>query len=105
MKITLLRVMAFAFFAAIASFVGTTPAAAQTVRIQYGTPPPPPPPGVYRQWSSPYRGAVWIPGHNEWVRGRWVWVGGYYTYPPRRGGYWVQPRYRHGYYYPGYWAY
>jgi len=84
--------------------IGASHASAQVgVSIRVGSPPPPPPTVVYHQWHRPYRSAVWIPGHNEWVDGRWVYVGGYYTYPPRGGAVWVQPRYHHGYYYPGYW--
>ncbi len=96
--------MAFAFVAAVMSFVGSTTAPAQTVvRVQIGTPPPPM--VVEHPWGRPYPGAVWVGGHHEWINGRWVWVGGYYSYPPRRGGYWSAPRYRGGYYYPGHWSY
>lgn len=84
--------------------VGTTTASAASINIQVGTPPPPPR-ADYRAWNRPAPGAVWIAGHNEWRGGRWVWIGGYYDYPPRRGGYWVPARYHHGYYYPGHWAY
>jgi hypothetical protein len=107
MKMTRLRVVALALIAVVATFFGsiTQASAATYVSVRVGGPPPPPPAVVYRPWAAPYRGAVWIPGHNEWINGRWVWVGGYYTYPPRRGGYWVQPHYKHGYYYPGRWAY
>jgi hypothetical protein len=104
MKITRLRVIALAFIAAIMLFTGSNQAsAAVNVGISVGGPPPPV--VVERRWAPPYRGAVWIPGHQEWVNGRWVWIGGYYSYPPRRGGYWVPGRYRHHYYYPGHWAY
>ncbi len=105
MKITLLKAMALIAITFASLAVGTTPASAQVgVSIQVGTPPPPPPPGYgYNRWAAPYPGAVWIAGHNEWVNGRWVYVGGYYGYPPRRGAVWVAPRYHHGYYYPGYW--
>jgi len=104
MKITRFRLAALAFIAIVMSFVSTSKAsAAVNVGIQIGTPPPPI--VVEHPWARPYRGAVWIPGHHEWVNGTWVWVAGYYTYPPRRGGYWVSARYRHGYYYPGHWAY
>jgi hypothetical protein len=103
MKITSIRLTALAFLVIVMSFVSSGKASAAYVSIRVGTPPPPV--IVERPWARPYRGAVWIPGHNEWVRGGWVWVAGYWTYPPRRGGYWVGSRYRHGYYYPGHWAY
>ncbi len=76
-----------------------------TIRIG---PEGPPPSHEDRRWESPHRTAVWIPGHNEWNDGRYVWVGGYYTYPPRENNHWIQPVYSHqqdGYYYrPGYWS-
>jgi len=103
MKITRLRLALLAFFAVAMSFIGSTQAPAQSVSIQVGTPPPPI--VVEHPWARPYRGAVWVPGHHEWIRGRWVWIAGYYTYPPRRGGHWIPARYRGGYYYPGHWAY
>ena len=104
MKITSLRLAALAFAAVVMSSIGSTQAsAAVNVGIQIGTPPPPV--IVEHRWAPPYRGAVWIPGHHEWIRGTWVWVGGYYAYPPRRGDVWVHARYRNGYYYPGHWAY
>jgi hypothetical protein len=96
---------ALAFVAVILSFGVSTPAPAQGINIQIGTPPPPPPPNVYRPWHRPYPGAVWIAGHHEWVNGGWVWVGGYYAYPPRPGAVWISARYRHGTYYPGHWRY
>ena len=103
MKITSLRlaVLAFALIASI--FVGSNQASAQSVSIRIGTPPPPI--VVEHRWAPPYRGAVWIPGHHEWIQGRWVWVAGYYTYPPRRDAHWAPARYRNGCYYPGHWAY
>jgi hypothetical protein len=104
MKITRLRLAALAFVAIAMLFTGSNRASAATyVSVRVGTPPPPV--IVEHPWARPYRDAVWIPGHHEWIDGRWVWVGGYYTYPPRHGGYWVSARYRHGYYYPGHWAY
>jgi hypothetical protein len=103
MKITPLRLALLALLAVVLSFIGSTQASAQSVSIRIGTPPPP---MVYeRPWAPPYRSAVWLPGHHEWIGGRWVWIAGYYTYPPRRGGYWMPARYHHGYYYPGHWAY
>lgn len=102
MKIISLRttLLAAATFATLA-FSSSQASAAVNIGISVGGPPPPP--RVEHRWAAPYRGAVWIPGHNEWIRGRWVWVGGYYTYPPRHGAVWVQPRYYHGHYYNGYW--
>ncbi len=103
MNITPLRTAALSCAAFVLLSIGASHASAQVgVNIQVGTPPPPPGP-VYHQWARPYPGAVWIAGHNEWINGRWVWVGGYYGYPPRPHAVWVQPRYHHGYYYPGYW--
>lgn len=69
----------------------------------------PPPPNRYeKRWAQPYETAIWIPGHNEWRGGRYVWVPGYYSYPPKGKKKWVDPRYRHapdGYFYrPGYWG-
>lgn len=60
------------------------------------------------RWERPHRTAVWIPGHNEWQNRRYVWVGGYYSYPPRSGQRWEEPRYTRrndSYYYrPGRWT-
>jgi len=104
MKTTPLRTVALAGAAlAILSFSSTQASAQVGVSIQVGTPPPPPPAVVYKPWPRPYRSAVWIAGHNEWVNGRWVYVGGYYAYPPRAGAVYVSSRYHHGHYYPGYW--
>ena len=104
MKITSFRLAAVAFVALAISFVWAGKASAVDVSVQFGTPPPPPPAVVGRPWARPYRGAVWIAPHYELIHRRWVWVDGYYTYPPRPGGYWVPGRYRHGNYYPGHWA-
>jgi len=40
------------------------------VSIQVGTLP-----SIVWNILAPYRGAVWIAGHHEWVNGVWVWVG------------------------------
>src|SRR5476649_1338397 len=104
MKITRLRVAMLAFAATAMLFIGSNQASAATyVSVRVGTPPPPI--VVEHPWARPNRGAVWIPGHHEWINGGWVWIAGYYTYPPRRGGYWVPARYHHGNYYPGHWGY
>jgi len=93
---------------AIAGFATTLPASAQSFVVHIGNQPPPPPRQDYQQWERPYRTAVWIPGHNEWQNGQYVWVGGYYGYPPHRHSHWVAPRYPHndeGYSYrPGHWS-
>ncbi len=102
MNITPLRTLALTGAAITLLSLGATKASA-AVYVSVGTPPPPPPAVVYRPWAPPYAGAVWIGGHNEWINGRWVWVGGYYSYPPRPHAVWVQPRYHHGRYYNGYW--
>ena len=101
MKITSLR-SAILLGVAIVSFaVGVTPAPAQ-VDITVGGPPPPPR-ADYHRWAPPYRGAVWIGGHNEWINGSWVWVGGYYGYPPRPGAVWVPGHYRNHHWKPAHW--
>jgi len=102
MKITPLRTLALAGAAVTLLSIGSTKADA-AVYVSVGTPPPPPPVVVYKPWASPHRSAVWISGHNEWNGGRWVWVGGYYAYPPHRGAVYVPSRYYHGRYYNGYW--
>ena len=102
MKITPLRTVALAGVAGALLFAGSNQASASVgISIQVGTPPPPL--IVEHPWARPYPGAVWIAGHHEWINGRWVWVGGYYAYPPRRGAVWVSGYYRHGYWHPGYW--
>ena len=106
MKMTSLRTALLASAALVTLVSTSTTASAQTyVRVQVGAPPPPV--VVERAWASPYRTAVWIPGHHEWVRGRWVWVGGYYSYPPTRHPHanWDAGHYRNGYWYPGHWVY
>ena len=68
----------------------------------------PPPIREETRWESPHSTAVWIPGHHEWNDQHYIWVSGYYTYPPLGNSRWVEPSYPHqkdGYYYrPGYWA-
>jgi len=104
MNITPLRKVALAGAAFVLLSVSAGQASAATyVSVRVGTPPPPL--IVERPWPRPYSAAVWIPGHHEWIRGRWVWVGGYYAYPPHRGDYWIAARYSGGYYYPGHWRY
>jgi hypothetical protein len=79
------------------------------VTIHSGGPQGPPPQREdYQPWQSPDSTAVWIPGHHEWNGAQYVWVGGYYGYPPHRHSHWVAPSYPHnqdGYaYHPGHWS-
>lgn len=105
MNIPSIRTLALALFLGVA---GASAAQAEaSLYISVGNQAPPP--NRYeRQWQQPYPNAVWVPGHNEWRKERYVWVPGYYSYPPRGKKKWVGPNYRHapnGYYYrPGYWA-
>lgn len=105
-RLNLLRLGALALLAGAALLVTPAPAkAAVAIGVQIGTPPPAPPPNILPPWARPYRTAVWIAPHYEAINGRWVWVQGYYAYPPRPGMVWVPGRYRHGYWRPGHWAY
>jgi len=93
-----------------------------TVReVRYQSPPPPPPPAVGVgvgvgvgadvsvggelevgvappaplvdvRVASPGVDFVWIPGAYVW-NGRWVWEGGRWDHPPRRGAVWVPHHY------------
>jgi hypothetical protein len=100
MKIIPLRIVALAAVASAVSVIGMGQASAQ-VDIRVGGPPPR---GHYEhRWARPYPGAVWINGENQWRDGRWVWVGGYWGYPPQPRAVWVPGHYRHGYWRPGHW--
>jgi len=103
-----IRTLALTAVTALAGLAGTTPVAADpSVIIQIGAQAPPPAREDHR-WARPYHTAVWIPGHNEWNGAGYVWVGGYYGYPPHRNSHWVAPTYPHtdsGYSYrPGHWS-
>jgi hypothetical protein len=102
MKITSL-VGALAVIAGLALFVPTT-ASAVEVGVAFGTPPPAVPVVVEHPWARPYAGAYWVRPHYELVNGGWVWVHGYYEYPPHVGAVWVPGHYRHGYWHPGHWS-
>lgn len=105
MKCVSLPLSALALVAGGALFLAPSNAAAVNVDVRIGTAPPPPPVVVDRAWARPYRGAVWIEPHYEWTGRRWIWVRGWYAYPPRPGMIWIGPRYHHGYYRAGYWSY
>jgi hypothetical protein len=108
MKNISIKTLAFVVATGIAGLAGVMPASAQTVVLQIGNQAPPPPRQDYNQWQSPSHSAVWIPGHNEWQNNQYIWVGGYYAYPPHPHSHWVAPRYPHnqsGYsYHPGHWS-
>jgi len=104
MKLVSLKLGALAMVAGAALFVSPTKASAAVINVQIGAPPPPAPVVVERPWGRPYRTAVWVAPHYEVVNGGWVWVHGYYAYPPYRGAVWIPGRYRHGYWRPGHWA-
>jgi len=104
MKITRLPLLALALVAAATTFVGSGQASAQDIHVNIG--PPGPPPGYHEhRWGRPGPGAVWIAGHREWRDGQWIWVGGYWTYPPRPGMVWFPGHWRHGNWHPGHWGY
>lgn len=106
MKITPLRLAAVALLAVAMTLTGSSQATAASYgSVRVGSAPPPPPVRVDGQWKRPYRGAIWIEPHYEWVNGRWIWIRGYYTYPPQHGMYWIPPHYYKGLWYPGRWAF
>jgi hypothetical protein len=88
---------------ALVALVAFAPPAAAAVDIGVAVGGPPPAPYHEHRWARPYPGAVWIPGYHEWRDGRWVWIGGYWGYPPYPGAIWVGPVYRHGFWHHGYW--
>lgn len=78
------------------------PAPPTTVQVDDG----PPPPQAESAVAAPGPGYVWVPGSWEW-QGRWIWLGGYWAWPPHPAavwveGYWVRSPY--GWHrVPGYW--
>ena len=68
----------------------------------------PPPAREDFQGERPDVRAVWIAGHHEWNSMRYVWLRGFYSYPPRENCQWVSyviTRQQAGYYYrAGYWS-
>ncbi len=114
MKRISVRISASLAAAIVSGLVYSSPISAdQVLTMQAGSsihsgPEVPPAPREDHRWASPSHNAVWIAGHNEWSNGTYVWVGGYYAYPPHEGSHWVSPKYSHnsnGYVYQsGYWA-
>jgi hypothetical protein len=101
MKKLSFRIVPLAVAAVAMLLIGTGSARAQVVAVRIG--PPAPPVVVEHPWGRPYPGAVWIRPHHEWINGAWVWVHGYYAYPPHPGAVWIEGRWRHGYWRPGHW--
>ena len=66
----------------------------------------PPPPPVETVVIAPGPGYVWVGGDWEW-RGRWVWSGGHWFYPPYPGSVWIGASWSRGHHgwrhSPGHW--
>lgn len=55
----------------------------------------PPAPVVEHYGRPPHPGYAWIAGYQRWDGGRYVWVPGYWTRPPRPHAVWVPHRWVH----------
>ena len=55
-------------------------------------PPAPPAVTVERVAARPSMDAVWIGGHYEWEKKKWVWVDGKWVVPPRPNAIWIGGR-------------
>ncbi len=55
---------------------------------------PPPPPRYGVMGYAPGPGYVWTDGYYNLMGSNWVWVGGRWMRPPRRGAAWVSPEWR-----------
>lgn len=53
---------------------------------------PPPPVRQEVVYARPSRNHVWVPGYWSWQGGRYVWIAGHYSLPPRGRDRWVPPR-------------
>jgi outer membrane lipoprotein SlyB len=66
----------------------------------------PPPPQSETVVVAPGPGYVWVPGEWQW-HGRWVWLGGYWAFPPDTSAVWVEGYWTRGpygwYRVPGHW--
>jgi len=104
MKIMSLRTAALACVAFVFLSIANQASAAAFITFHVGGPPPQER-HDYDRWGNPGYGAVWVAGHNEWDHGHWVWIGGYYEYPPHHGATWVPGHYseRTGEWRPGHW--
>ena len=87
MKTTMRSILWVILFVILSGF--STQCASRVVYVKT----PPPPVRVEVRPVSPYKTAVWIPGHWQWKRGRYVWVPGHWK-QARAGYVWV----------PGHWS-
>ena len=55
----------------------------------------PPAPPTETVVVAPGPGYVWVPGEWDW-RGRWVWVTGYWAFPPYPRAVWIDGYWTHG---------
>jgi uncharacterized protein YcfJ len=66
----------------------------------------PPPPPSETIVAAPGPGYVWVPGEWQW-HGRWVWVGGFWAFPPHSSAVWIDGYWTRGPYgwhrVPGHW--
>ena len=87
--------------------VSRHPGVVEVEEIEIGFPPPPPPVVVVERPARPSRYHVWIEGHHVVQSGSWVWIGGHWARPNRRGAVWVPGHTRHSergwYWRPGHW--
>ena len=87
--------------------VSHEPNAVEVQEVEIGFPPPPPPVVVVTRPAPPSGFHVWIEGHYVVRSGSWVWVGGRWARPDRRGAVWVPGHTRRGerswHWRPGHW--
>jgi hypothetical protein len=69
-----------------------SPAAAQSLNIQIGTPPPAP---IYEAVPAPRAGYVWTPGYYRYEGNRYLWTSGRYV-ADRPGYRWAPDRWERG---------
>ena len=71
MKIILrVAVMSIVLVTAISSFAGVR------INVKFGAP------FLHHPAYAPYPGAIWVPGHYQYVGFRYVWMPGYWRRPP-----------------------
>jgi hypothetical protein len=65
--------------------VYTSESQATTDVVVAEPPPPPPPPQPEIIVAQPEPNVVWVPGYYAWDGRAYVWIGGRWAHPPRRG--------------------